>query len=114
MTRPAQVCNVPGCPRTALREGKCEEHKRPAWRDASTRKATLPADWRTRRLAILERDDHRCQCEGCARCTGGTPCRAPGIECDHIGDRLDHSPANLRAICVPCHRHKTSKRGRGA
>lgn len=68
----------------------------------SNRRAELPADWYTRiRPAILERDGHRCQ-----------KCGAAATDVDHIGDKHDHRPDNLQALCDWCHRQKTARQGR--
>lgn len=75
--------------------------KRPPgqWADAPR-----PAGWHKIRRRIFERDDWRCQlrldvCVGRAR------------EVDHIGSQLDHNDANLRAVCMPCHRKHTGSKG---
>lgn len=70
--------------------------------------ATYGADWRKTRAAVLKRDQWRCQ----ARLQG---CAGAAAEVDHIRPIADggtHDPANLRAICRPCHRHKTATEGR--
>jgi 5-methylcytosine-specific restriction endonuclease McrA len=70
------------------------------WTD-SNRRDELPADWYTRiRPMILERDGYRCQA-----------CGRPATDVDHIGDKHDHRPANLQALCGWCHRRKTSRQG---
>ena len=57
--------------------------------------------WEAVRAAVLDRDGWRCQ-----RCG-----KAGRLEVDHViplhdgGDPWD--PANLQALCVPCHRDKT-------
>lgn len=107
----ARICNTPGCPNHAEPgTGRCQTHQRAPWRPgSSTRKETLPTGWRDLRASILVRDG-RCLCQGCPRCTG-QPCGRPPTDADHIGDRDDHTPANLRALCSPCHRHRSSSQG---
>lgn len=77
-----------------------------AW-EHSTRRADLPADWRTRRVAVLERDQYRCVIRG-PRCTG----RA--TEVDHTGARTDHRLEQLRAACHACHADRTGRQATAA
>ncbi len=55
--------------------------------------------WRTVRLAVLERDGHRCQ-------IGGPRCTQHATEVDHIVAIDDggapYDPQNLRAACKRC------------
>lgn len=70
------------------------------------RKATLPPDWPAIRRLVLERDGHRC--------TWPDPderCTAPATDVDHIGDRHDHHPDNLRSLCGPHHDQRTAAQG---
>ncbi|MER5671146.1 hypothetical protein [Pseudonocardia alni] len=54
---------------------------------------------------MLDRDGHQCTWK-----TGrDTWCGAEAREVDHIGDRDDHRPENLRALCTPHHRERTSR-----
>ncbi|WP_353949995.1 HNH endonuclease signature motif containing protein [Knoellia sp. S7-12] len=39
----------------------------------------------------------------------GSRCLAPANQCDHIVPNNDHSPRNLQALCVACHKVKTQK-----
>lgn len=67
----------------------------------SNRRAELPPDWYTRiRPMVLARDGHRCQA-----------CGNAATDVDHIGDKHDHKPVNLQALCDWCHRQKTSRQG---
>jgi 5-methylcytosine-specific restriction protein A len=67
----------------------------------SNRRDELPSDWYTHiRPMVLERDGHRCQA-----------CGRPATDVDHIGDKHDHRPDNLQALCGWCHRRKTSQQG---
>jgi 5-methylcytosine-specific restriction protein A len=98
------VCNEPGCPRFAVRRGRCLEHARLDQRryDASRggRQARgYGAGWAAVRAFVLERDGHLCRVRG-PRCTG------TATTCDHIVPVIDggalHDPANLRASCARC------------
>lgn len=80
-----------------------------AW-EGSTRKETLPSDWEPRRRATFERDGWRCtyvRSDG-RRCSEKNPRR---LECDHVGDRLDHSLPNLTTLCNWHHQRKSSSQG---
>lgn len=69
--------------------------------EGSNRRSELPSDWYTRiRPAVLQRDGHRCR-----------QCGAPANQVDHVGDRHDHRPENLQALCDWCHKRKTSLQG---
>jgi 5-methylcytosine-specific restriction enzyme A len=75
-----------------------------AW-EGSTRSDRLPPDWPALRAFVLARDHYRCQVPGCG---------APATDVDHIHRGDDHRPANLRAICSPCHRRKSAREGAAA
>ena len=68
------------------------------------------AYWRKLRQQVLDRDQHRCQICGCQLVTG-QPRHPRNFECDHIGDRLDNSLTNLRALCRNCHKTRSSHQG---
>jgi 5-methylcytosine-specific restriction protein A len=72
-----------------------------AWK-GSTRKDRLPANWRSLRKHILERDGFVCHV-----------CHRIGADnVDHVIAGDDHSETNLAAIHeVPCHRQKSSREG---
>lgn len=81
-----------------------------AW-EGSTRKATLPAGWDKLRLSIFERDGWQCTH---TRSDSGRRCsekRRDRLECDHVNDRDDHSPANLTTLCRWHHIRKSSSQG---
>lgn len=75
------------------------------WRD-STRKARLPPDWPRIRARILKRDGHRC-----TWVDHGTRCTTPATDVDHVIAGDDHRDANLRSLCQPHHRAKSSSEG---
>lgn len=63
--------------------------------------------WRKLRLLVLERDGHICY-----------RCRQPtATEVDHVVPSSkggSDEPANLAAICAPCHRTKSAREGNAA
>lgn len=66
---------------------------------------TTTPEWRALRLVILARDHNRCY-----KCGDHT-----ATEVDHVdGNHHNDDPANLRAICTPCHRRKSSREGHAA
>lgn len=103
MPRATSICGQVGCPQIATNGGRCDEHQRQAWA-GSDRRATLPRNWATITRRILDRDGYRCQ----IRDPG---CTLLATEVDHIDDRDDHRPANLRGACHPCHAHRSAMQG---
>lgn len=79
-----------------------------AWQ--MNRKAELPADWDARRKRALDRDNHQCRWP----MPNGGICGAWANQVDHIGDRHDHSMANLRSLCKWHHAKRTSAQGNAA
>lgn len=77
------------------------------WDQRSRRRAELPADWAVIRRDVLARDHYTCQL-GLAGCT------TRATECDHVGNRHNHSRANLRAACTACHGKRTAEQGQDA
>ncbi len=75
--------------------------------ETSDRKAELPRGWATIRTRILRRDGYRCQ----AKLTTGKLCGASANQVDHIIPGLDHSDANLRALCRWHHDRKSAREG---
>lgn len=73
------------------------------------RRSELPSDWAKRRLAVKARAGNRCEAE-----QHEPDCPGHGSECDHIGDRLDHSLPNLRWLSTECHRAKTLQQAAAA
>lgn len=67
----------------------------------STRAARLPANWDSViRPRILARDPI---CTICGR--------RRSAEVDHLRAGDDHSDANLRGVCAPCHLRKSGREG---
>ena len=65
----------------------------------NNRQRTSSYHWRKLRLSILERDKFTCQSCGVITTV---------LEVDHIlPDSTNNDPANLQAICRPCHEAKT-------
>jgi len=78
-----------------------------AW-EGSTRKVTLPPDWDKRRDLVFLRDGNRCVI---IKADGRRCWDREFLECDHIGDREDHSLANLRTICKWHHARRSASQG---
>ncbi|MCU9995396.1 HNH endonuclease [Mobiluncus mulieris] len=81
-----------------------------AWQAKSRRRAGLPRDWQKLRNAVFVRDGGRCRLCGIPLVRGqrGNP---NNFECDHIGERWNHSQENLRALCQSCHKRRSSRQG---
>lgn len=77
-----------------------------AW-EGSTRRETLPPNWREIREAVFARDGYRCV----EIMPDGRRCINPAQECDHGDDRLDHSMGNLRSLCKPHHAARSASQG---
>lgn len=72
---------------------------------SSTRRADLPSNWDAIRRRILARDSHQCT----AMMRDGSRCpTTTGLEVDHIGDRRNHTDANLQTLCAWHHKRKTA------
>lgn len=80
----------------------------------SDRRARLPDDWEDRRAAVKARAGGRCEYIIFPRRGGYFRCGAEGADADHIDRGDDHSLGNLRWICPPHHRHKSSSEGNAA
>ena len=92
MTRPTKpmVCSEPDC--GELRPCPKPGHTPKAWA-GSTRRASLPANWNQLRARQFHLDQHTCTAPGCDwhDPSGRT------LECDHTGDRHDHT--QLTTLC---------------
>ncbi|WP_030409729.1 HNH endonuclease [Streptomyces albus] len=70
----------------------------------STRKSRLPANWRSLRRQVLDRDPT------CRICLA-----RPSTVADHIEAMTDdHSLEALQGVCEPCHRQKTAREAAAA
>lgn len=87
----------------------CPTHVRTPWA-GSNREARLPQGWKRTRARILRRDHHYCQWV----MDGGQRCRARATEVDHIDNHGPDDDWNLRALCTPHHRAKSSAEGHAA
>jgi 5-methylcytosine-specific restriction endonuclease McrA len=67
--RTLTVCSRPGCPRLAVRGGRCEAHAPKPWADSKARRRALGlpsgSAWQRITRAVRERARHRC--EQCGR-----------------------------------------------
>lgn len=70
----------------------------------SSRRQTLGKEYFRNRAIVMKRDTV-CQLRTPGLCIGTV------TDCDHIGDRLDHSPANMRGACRPCHAQRSGQQG---
>jgi len=106
--RAGGVCAEPGCPRLAVRRGRCEVHTPPPWTGQAERRrnagAPTGAARQRLRLLVLVRADGRC--ESCGVRLGAD------WTMDHVdpvafggSSHLD----NLAAICPRCHARKTQR-----
>lgn len=77
--------------------------RRTAWA-GSTRRKTLPPTWaKDIRPRVLARDGYRCT----ALDTDGHRCPSQATDVHHIGNRDDHSLANLTSLCADHHAPET-------
>ena len=103
------------CPRLGCDERvPCPHHGGP-WA-GSTRRATLPREWPALVALVLTRDPVcTLHYPGTWHTTHGpTTCTRTSTEVDHVGDRLDHNPANLRGVCHECHARRTAEQSAAA
>lgn len=104
--RANSICAEHGCPKIADGNGgRCKKHERPAWYESGRpRRKDLPKDWGRIKRYIIRRDGELCQ----LRLEG---CTGVATTADHVGDRRDHSFANLVASCRKCNERRASKQG---
>jgi 5-methylcytosine-specific restriction protein A len=77
----------------------------PGWKNSS-RRTTLPKNWPILRRLILQRDGHQCTWTDY-----GQRCTEKATDVDHITPGENHSPSNLRSLCGPHHKAKSSAEG---
>ena len=113
---PPSKCAVPGCPRHAVKRGRCDEHAGQASRayfkryDAERRPAHDPrntARWRNARAAYLAAHP---------LCENDQAHRGLGVFADEVDHRVPianggapFDQANLQALCRGCHALKTAR-----
>ena len=92
-------CREPGCPALTPEGGRCRAHRRTYERRRGTPgQRGYNAEWRRMRKVVLAAHPY---CE----------CGARATEVDHIKPLRQggtHAPANLKAMCRPCHVRKDS------
>lgn len=98
MPRKWGPCATPRCP-NLCDTTYCPDHARVPYAN-STRRHRLPANWQRLRVRVLRRDLHTCYV-----------CGNPATEVDHVVPGDNHDPANLAAICHPCHMSKSGHEG---
>ena len=76
------------------------------WKN-SRRRDELPPDWDAIRKRIFRRDGGRCT----EIIRDGLRCPNVATDCDHVGDKNDHSDANLTSLCPGHHKAKSSYQG---
>ena len=74
--------------------------------EGSTRKRTLPTNWRAIRKRVLHRDGGRC-----TWITNRQRCTEPARDVDHIDRRGGDDDSNLRSLCPWHHGRKSSAEG---
>lgn len=67
------------------------------------RRNQLPANWDTIRNTTRQRAGGQCEWT----MPDGQRCTAPGTDCDHYGDRNDHT--RTRWLCPPHHQQHTAQ-----
>ena len=91
--RAPKVCAHPGCPAFQ----PCPKHTTAKWAK-STRRTELPRNWHRIRKRILQRDPL------CTICT-----KDFSTEVHHMGDKHNHTDANLAGTCHACHAKQTAR-----
>ena len=81
--------------------------RRPSNWNNSDRRSRLPPDWEKIRKRVLRRDQSMCQ----EKVAEGDICGQHATDVDHIRPGDDHSDGNLRSLCGPHHRAKSSSEG---
>jgi 5-methylcytosine-specific restriction endonuclease McrA len=110
------ICSEPGCRILLEEHGRCAEHDRPfkqRQRQAKYKRersqGTSTARWKRLRLAVLERDEHRCQLQ-LYGCQG----RATTVHLDPRlhGNHAIATEADCRSACRVCHGRADGGRAR--
>ncbi|EFB6644566.1 TPA: HNH endonuclease signature motif containing protein, partial [Escherichia coli] len=110
--QPLRRCTEPGCNKR-VKSGKCEEHRRAAWRAEDARRGHRRArgysrQWDKYRALYLSKNPL------CVRCLA-KGIYTPALVVDHIipinggGDVLFWPEWNHQALCQTCHNRKTTR-----
>ena len=103
------VCSHLHCTKLVpVRQGKCEEHGRPAWQNPSQHTLQRPPDWDRTRMACLRRDGYKCRWI----LPGGVRCNASARIADHIQPVAEGGSwllGNLQSLCDPHNEIKTAE-----
>lgn len=110
-TAPPSRCTEPMCGDFATEQGKCDEHKRPAWAGRATireRYGISSGRWRSLKKQVARRDN------GCCYVCGGEPDDGETLQLDHIRPVAEGgSPADLDNLGLihadPCHADKSKR-----
>lgn len=101
------MCGNPDCVNLVRGQPYCEAHAQ-SWVHGTGGGVKRTGAYRRLRSKILKRDQYRCQLNYSDICT------RRATEVDHVIPAVrggDDDEGNLRAVCVPCHRRKTSYEG---
>ena len=101
-------CAVGGC-NELTRLGRCDKHRRKAWRKRADNPTTgmYGNDWRKARAAFLIDHPLCVECEGLGRTTLA---KVVDHITPHRGDQaLFWDMGNWQALCEPCHNAKTRR-----
>lgn len=110
MPRAPKICSEPTCFALVYDGRRCEEH-RPAKQWANKGWDSRRNDTEQHRMLksrVLGGAGYRCQLRYEDICTG------LATQVDRIDNEGDYTDHNCQAVCVPCHRHKTSVEGHRA
>lgn len=111
-----KVCSHPGC-NVLSKNARCDKHiyvpeRGKSWESDKVRgtrqQRGYGKQWQDVRKYVLSRDRYLCQ--ACLKDNRLTPAK----EVDHIINKASggsDDASNLQAICVSCHRRKTSREG---
>jgi len=108
------ACSVPGCPRVAVKRGRCAEHQalRERERGTSTQRG-YGVEWRIVRDEFLSYHPH-CQMDDPKAIETHRIYGDQATDVDHVKPRAqggDDDWGNLRAMCHRCHSRKTIESG---
>jgi 5-methylcytosine-specific restriction protein A len=110
------ACSVPGCPRVAVKRGRCEEHQKQRERERPTStQRGYDVQWRQTRDEFLSYHP-RCMASDEAAFRDHKLYGDVATDVDHITPRARGGTddwGNLQALCHRCHSRKTL-RGMGS